>query len=488
MNAIPFLFLLTSSVSTSFATDDLNAKKAPQKVVVDSPSAEKSRAPKFKGMDVSFLDVTLADDVVDRYRKDLEKKNKHHTPKTLWENLYWNIDYYSRENLPVVIGELTDKEVFSKALDHKGLRFLDLPIYMPDQGWRIPRELAQFKEVIALAVEHERILNPTFEKDHYVYITVDQGIVPPRESQRRAGFHGDSYRRINTKKKQVTVPVDYLYVIYDNCPTRFVKGPFSFNDIDSENIEDVLAKFSAIGMNQKPILYPNYTLVRMDPYCVHDAGINDTDKPVSRTFVKISVSKVKYAHLGNAKNNLFIYDWPLVPRHGVPYTKEAIVESSHRKDRNEFLEVNPSEIDFMKKRSDVKWADNKIHTVYKTAPVKAEPATEGEVLQTWSDGFLITVNVAEKWDYKVTFYDGDQGFMPSEKMAAIYEPIPHRTGWYQPKKYLRRAVALSKDIRFKGPWGTMMYGRAGDYLIYINEDDIYMLPKKNFEQSFEILD
>lgn len=488
MKTIPLCLLLTTSISMSWAIENLNAKKAPQKVIIDSPSAENSRTPKFRGMDVSFLDVILSDDFINRYRKSIEEKNKHHSPKILWENLDWNVEYYNRENLPVVIGELVDKKGFSKFLSQKGLRFLDLPIHMPGQGWRIPTELEQFKEVIAMAVEHERILNPTFENDHYVYITVDQGVVPPKESQRRAGFHGDSYRRIDTKNKQVTVPVDYLYVVYDNCPTRFVKGPFSFQDIDPENSEAVLAKFSSIAEKQKPVLYPNYTLVRMDPYCVHDAGTNETDQSVNRTFVKISVSKVKYAHLGNAKNNLFIYDWPMVPRHGVPYTKEAISESSHRKDRDEFLEIDPSEIDFMKKRSDVKWATNRIHTVYKTAPVKAEPAIEGEILHSRSDGFLITLNVAEKGDYKVTFYAEDQGFMSPERFEALYAPIPHRLGWYQPKKFLRRAVALTKDVRFKAPWGTITYGRKGDYLVYVNENDRHVVPKVNFENSYEILD
>lgn len=486
MKKIIVTFLTTSSLC--LGAEGLNSKKAGQSIIVDSPSSKNSRAPKFEGMDLSFLDVSLTDESIEAYRKKIEDSNKGHDPKEIWKNLNWDIDYFNRENLPVIVGELTDKEAFSTKREGKGLRFLDLPIHMPQQGWRIPQELEQFKEIIFKAIEHERILNPDFEKDRYVYITVDQGVVPPLKSQRRSGYHGDSYRKINTKNKEVTIPVDHLYVIYDNCPTLFTKGPYPLNGIDAENGDAVSQRFAEIAKDQKPILYPAYTLLRMDPYCVHDAGINDTEKSMSRTFVKISISKVKYAHLGNAINNLFTYDWPMVPRQGVPYTKEAIKQSSHRKDRDDFMEIVPSEIDFMTKKGDVKWASNKIQTVYKKAPVKAEPAVEGEILESRNDDFLITLNVAEKDDYKVTFYEGDQGFMSQERFKATYVPVPHREGWYQPIKVLRRAVSLIKDVRFKAPWGTMTYGKKGDYLVYISENDIHIVPKLNFEKSYEILD
>lgn len=470
------------------ASSELNITKIEQRNIVDSPSSKSSLTPKFLGLDTSFLNQMLEKSDGDKYRRHIENLNNEHNSERIWEKLNWDIRYYDRENLPIVIGEIEDKKTFSKKLDGKGLRFLDLPIHMPGQGWRIPQELEQFKEVISKAVGHERILNPFFEKDYYVYMTVDQGIVPPYKTQRRAGWHADSYRKINTtKNKIVNVPVDHIYVIYDCCPTPFLKGPFSLNYVDPEDVEAVNSAFSVQAKNQIEICYPEYTLLRMDPYCVHDAGMNKTTESLHRTFVKISISKVKYAHLGNATNHLFTYDWPMIPRYGVPYTKEAITQSSHRKDRDEFLEVNPSDINFMEKKSYVNWAMGKIQTVYKKAAVKAEPATEGDMIQTKSDGFLTTINVAEKGDYKVTFYEGDQGFMSLDRLKSRYKPIPYQKGWYQPLKVLRRAVILSKNIRFKAAWGTIAYGKKGNYLVYINEEDVYVVPKRNFEESYEIL-
>ena len=157
-----------------------------------------------------------------------------------------------------------------------------------------------------------------------MYITVDQGIVQPHTTQRREGWHGDSYRKIETRKNPQLIPVDHIYVIADACPTQFAKGPFSFEGVDPENIDQVQEHFQSVAKKQNPLKYSNYTILRMDPYCVHNVGANETDHPLHRTFVKISISRIKYCKLGNAHNQLFVYDWPLVPRYGVPYTRDAL--------------------------------------------------------------------------------------------------------------------------------------------------------------------
>jgi len=454
-------------------------------IVVDSPHAKESRTPKFSGLDSSFLDEHLKYDALIRYKRDIEIRN---SPRSrLWTRRFWNLDYYKEKNLPVVAGELKNKQKFSEQYQGLGLRFLDLPLHMPGQGWRIPHELEQFKEVIKMAVDHERACMPDFEKNHFVYITVDQGLVQPHTSQRRGGYHGDSYRKINSKNGSVNILVDHVYVIYDNCPTLYKEGPFNMDTTNPESVSEVLAEFERGAAEQPTITFPPYTLLRMDPYCVHDAGVNAGDVPLYRTFVKISFSKVKYAHLGNAHNSLFIYDWPMTPRSTVPYTKEALATSAHRKDRDQFIEIDPEEVDFLHKKCAVKWAKSPVYTVYKKSCVTVKPARAGDMLESKQDDFLITINIAQEGDYKVAFADGDAGFMSSEKFHRTYSPDPHSKNKFTPKKTLRRAVQLIKDTRMKAPWGTMHYARAGGYLIYIDETDCYFIPKELFESTYEIL-
>ena len=339
-----------------------------------------------------------------------------------------------------------------------------------------------------MVVDHERLCMHDFEKNHYVYITVDQGWVEPATSQRRSGPHGDSYRRINTKNTSPVILVDHVYIAYDDCPTLFFEGPFSLDSIDPENIADVLELFKKNAEQKKPIFYPAYTVLRIDPYCVHDAGINTSDKPIYRTFVKISFSKLKYAHLGNAFNNLFMYDWPLTPRLVVPYTKEAIVLSAHRSDRDQFIEIDSHEIDFIHKKSCVPWAESHVYTIVRTGEVYAEPAQAGDLVEARSDDFLITVDVAQEGDYKVVFSHNNCGFMSAQKLYAMYSPDLNNNNWYHRKKMICRAVRLTKPVRMQASWGTLHYADAGDYLVYINEDDTYFVPKKLFEETSEILD
>ena len=221
----------------------------------------------------------------------------------------------------------------------------------------------------------------------------------------------------------------------------------------------------------------------MDPYCVHDAGINRSDKTVFRTFVKVSISKTKYCKLGNAKNPLFQYEWNMIPRHGVPYSKPILAQSSLRRDRDAFKDVDPTEIDFMGSDCNVAWAESRIHNCYRSQPVRAAPAEEGEMLGSCHDDFLITVNVAQAGDWKITPKYGDEYFLPAQKLQANYERSEDDEELFLPKKTLRRCVKLSEDITFKAPWGTRSFAKAGDYLVYLNDADIYPIPKDVFEHE-----
>lgn len=455
-------------------------------VLIDSPESRTARTPQFTGLDTLFLSEPSPEQALKEYKKVVKNLNPSH--KNIWQRKYWNIDYYNDKNLPVIVGTLNDTQSFSSRYREQGLRFLDLPIYMPGQGWRIPTELEQLKQVIKMAVDHERLCMPDFEKNHYVYITVDQGWVEPHTSQRRAGWHGDSYRKIDSHKTPSHTLVDHVYVVCDACPTLFLEGPFPLDGVNPEDVDAVQKKFADLAKDKKRITYPSYTLLRLDPYCVHDAGINTGNDRLYRTFVKISFSKTKYAHLGNAHNNLFTYDWPMVPRHKVPYTRDAIVHSSHRKDRDQFTEIDPTEIDFLHKQSGVPWANSIVHTVVKNGYVTVEPAKEGDLIESKNEKFVITINVAKKGDYKVTFNPGDTGFIDPKRFHEKYSPDPLHKDRFFPKKVLRRAVQLTQNVRMQGPWGTLQYASAGDYLVYVHDTEIYFVPKPYFAATYEILD
>lgn len=464
----------------------LNATQHAENITTDSPFSAQARIPSPPMLDPSFLDncFTTASEV--SYKNKIEAQNPNHT--NIWQRKLWSLDFFNQKNLPTVVGQLKDPQTFSTFYNNKGFRFLDLPIYMPEQGWRIPPELAQFKEVIQMAVEHERLCRPNFEKDHYVYITVDQGLVKPKKSQRRSGWHSDSYRKINTDTCPTNILTDHVYVISDSCPTLFIEGPTPLDRIDPQDIDQVLTAFNDYGKKQTTITYPNHTLLRLDPYCIHDAGQNKRPETLMRTFVKISFSTIKYCHLGNAFNYLFRYNWPMVPRQHVPYTKEALSLSSHHKDRNLYISIDPREIDFINNKSNVPWAKPKILKAIKKGLIYAEPAIEGEMAETKNATFLITINVAEKGDYKVQFADGDIGFVSEKRFHANYTPDPLHQNWYFPQKTIRYAVELTRDVCMHAPWGTLQYAKAGDYLVYVNIEDIYLVPRKLFKSTYSILD
>lgn len=229
----------------------------------------------------------------------------------------WDISLFGQINLPDVVGELKDKEGFSV---NRGIRVLDMPVYMPGIGWRVPKEHRQFIEVIAKATHYEMKVNNDI-KDFYCYITVDQKPCNPCVSQRRSGCHSDAFIP-NHKGEQVDITaengchipnvglVDRTYLCYDSMPTEFFAGPFTING----DCENVLNNFDIVASTQHPIIYPAYNVLCIDPYDVHRAAINKTSEIIQRTFIKVSFSRIRFNRKLNTHNDLFDYDWAMVER------------------------------------------------------------------------------------------------------------------------------------------------------------------------------
>ena len=236
----------------------------------------------------------------------------------------WDIREFGKVNLPEIIGQVSPK--FSAFRENNRIRVLDMPIYMPGQGWKIPSEIAdQFGELISLVEKSENRFEGGLQ-EHYVYITIDQKIVQKGSTGRRAGAHSDAYveskgaqiditpENIETLSNQPSETVGHTYVISDVLPTEFFSVPFP---LTKGSCGEALRTFEEIAASAVPVTYPTNTLLRMDPFVVHRCAISPITTP--RTFVKISVSKKRYARIGNTINPSFQYDWEMTARS--PHTR-----------------------------------------------------------------------------------------------------------------------------------------------------------------------
>ena len=70
---------------------------------------------------------------------------------------------------------------------------------MPGTNFQIPEELSQFSEFIIKCIHYEKLINSDID-DYYAYLSVDQRHVNPNESQRRSGWHYDSFITKATRK------------------------------------------------------------------------------------------------------------------------------------------------------------------------------------------------------------------------------------------------------------------------------------------------
>lgn len=85
--------------------------------------------------------------------KILDSNKDHPAPDSIFERTPWDLEGLNRTNPPVVVGKIDDKgeqEEFSK---RGNIQVCDMPVYMPGQGWKIPKELKPYvgalKKIVA---------------------------------------------------------------------------------------------------------------------------------------------------------------------------------------------------------------------------------------------------------------------------------------------------------------------------------------------------
>lgn len=221
----------------------------------------------------------------------------------------WDIEKFNNVNLPTVVGEI-------EIPNFNGTRVLDMPIKMAgDYDYRFPNIVKPFASIIIEAIMFEKN-NYGDLKDHYVYVTIDQKVVKKGLTGRRPGAHSDAFIVQNGKQVDVTAEtahlvdeVSHTYIAYDVLPTEFFENEFPIKSVDCD---DVMKTFDEIANESKVVTYPCNTLLMMNPYVVHRSAVSHKD--TERTFIKVSISKKKYAREGNTKNPFFNYDWSLKKR------------------------------------------------------------------------------------------------------------------------------------------------------------------------------
>jgi hypothetical protein len=205
-----------------------------------------------------------------------------------------------------------------------GLRRLPHDVRDPQGRWlRVPERLWWlFAETLHTVMEDAAAHSPHLS-DPYVYVTARRGHASPGNPLNRPGWHCDDFGG-----------TDLNYIWSDRWPTRFLTAEPGVIDLSPDDAESMvqmedLARHAQARMDDyvrasqfngntpKPVLQighgPNGQLLRLSPYVVHDTPLIP-DPGGMRSFFKISVSSHRYNLVGNSRNYLLDYDWPMHDR------------------------------------------------------------------------------------------------------------------------------------------------------------------------------
>lgn len=392
---------------------------------------------------------------------DLEKLNPNHPNKeTFTSRVPWDLSALNKINLPVIIGSLNgskNREAFS---DITTIQVFDMPIYMPKQGWKIPKELTHYLPVIAKVIAAETLSNPDIDS-YNAYLTIDCGVVAPRTFARREGLHVDGFLT-SANTNGATTWGDNTYVVSNQqaLQTEFYPGPFDLSNVDKDDPTAVLEALAKQGENMTFWQAKPYDIVKMSVNNVHAVHPNLTDRHLARTFLKMTFSERLFNRSGNTANPFLDYRFTYVPRANGRNTQNyaGTVPSG-------YLDVRLDELSKNDKLPE--WI---IGTKFKITKkedviVTATPAKEGEILETRVGQDLITRNIARKGDMKVSRTPVDSYFL-GKQFEHLYERIEGR--FFKPKARTLHAYQVARPISFIASWGTRQNIPAGGVVVEDN--------------------
>lgn len=187
-----------------------------------------------------------------------------------------------------------------------------LPIVLPGGHVSIPSNAQQFLPIVnASMTDYIRDFGNDALEDKYVYLTAKTLFTTPGNPGNRPGWHSDGF-----------MTEDINYVWSNRNPTIFFEWP------DQNNLFSFTADHT-LSLDQMDELcendpskwktYPNESLVRLDESVLHKVDTNI--EPGMRTFVKVSISKERYALEGNSINHELKYQF------GLDYKARSVVRN-----------------------------------------------------------------------------------------------------------------------------------------------------------------
>ncbi len=215
----------------------------------------------------------------------------------------WSLSHLLVSHKPVVLGAVEDRKAFSGPTPS----VLNMPIKMPGTDFRVPEELAQFREFLRKVIDHEAAVNPELD-GFYAYLTVDQHTVEQGATHRRPGVHIDG---VQGARYQVKLPPEHLYSASDALGTVFYDQSFDLTALDPAK-DHVHAELERQAKEENGRAVPDYQIAFWDSYSVHRADV--APRPMKRTFVRVEFSRKVYDSMGDTVNPLFDYNWERVAR------------------------------------------------------------------------------------------------------------------------------------------------------------------------------
>jgi hypothetical protein len=187
--------------------------------------------------------------------------------------------------------------------------WLYLPISLASSHhFEIPPNLEPFWPIIDAVIDDLGNMQST---EKYIYITAKTLYVTPENSGNRPGWHSDGF---------MTDDINYIWS--DSSPTVFwqTDNPIA---LPQDHLKSMVAMHDATIADGSQVTFADKHLLRLDQRNIHKVGERTTSG--MRTFVKVSVSKHLYSHVGNSINHALDYPRPTVQRgveRNCPATKE----------------------------------------------------------------------------------------------------------------------------------------------------------------------
>ena len=110
------------------------------------------------------------------------------------------------------------------------------------------------------------------------------------------------------------MPIDHSYVVSNALPTVFYLQKFDVSQLDPSK-DNYFAEFDRQAKKENEWRPKPFEIVMFDAYTVHKGDeVPECEKPLKRTFLRMSYTVRIFDRLGNTHNPLFNYEWEMVAR------------------------------------------------------------------------------------------------------------------------------------------------------------------------------